>query len=179
MTLRSTPSRLAALLWRVESRHGKASFSRLLTRSLQVNVLTVLDAVPRMRWRLDRWIDTEDSARSDVTDMRTPLCGNGLPQSAVDGLLADGRDVFIQFAWMECGEVDALSGKLEMPGWCVPPEDQTVNAASLNHVRYMDSGNDGQEAKLLGVNHRALGSSGFKAVKSAVNPKSPERWIRI
>jgi DNA/RNA endonuclease G (NUC1) len=155
----------------------------------RVNVLTLLDAVPREQWEASGWIDLRAAARRAVADAATTLgdCSGSTQacgiitnlKSKLDWDLAAGRTVYFQFAGMKREDAKAISDKLKAVGWSIPSEERTSTAAGYNEVRY-GSDDDRLAAELLAADLRALGRSGVRATRSSqVKPKFPEVWVSI
>ena len=160
-----------------------------LSPEAKVNVLTLLSAVPKTRWDMERWIDVKAAARRAVADAAASLGGCSTSSQSctliasikpnLDWPLASGRTVYVQFAGMVREDVKAISDKLKMLDWPVPGEERTPNAAGYNEVRYPDNDDDRRAAELLAADLRALGRSGVRAKKISAKAKILEIWLSI
>ncbi|MHC2585373.1 DNA/RNA non-specific endonuclease [Bradyrhizobium diazoefficiens] len=181
-------SDLRSLVEAIVALASDKSFAQLEPEA-RVNVLTLLDTVPREQWEVSGWIDLRSAARRAVADAATTLgdC-SASPQacgvitnlkSKLGWDLAAGRTVYFQFAGMIREDAKRISDELKSLGWSIPGEERTSAAASYNEVRY-GTDDDRRAAELLAADLRALGRSGVRATRSnQIKPKFLEVWISI
>jgi DNA/RNA endonuclease G (NUC1) len=154
----------------------------------RVNVLTLLAAVPKARWDMERWIDVKAAARRALADAAAILKCPAAAQSCalvtsikpnLDWPIASGRTVYIRFAGMVRDDVTAIADKLRMLDWSVTGEERTPNAAGYNEVRYSEDEDNRRAAELLAADLRALGRSGVRAKKITARSRALEIWLSI
>lgn len=160
---------------------------RALGPPARVNVATLIAAVPKEWWDSAGWIDLKAAARRAVGDAVVTLggCAGGdacaqlaTAEQRLDWSIAANRIVYVQFAGMARGDVQALSASLRLLGWTLPGEERTPAAAGLDEVRYAATADDRRAAELLAADYRALGQSGVKAVANPqVKRGITEVWI--
>jgi DNA/RNA endonuclease G (NUC1) len=155
----------------------------------QINMLTLLAAIPKTRWDSESWIDIKATARRALADAAAALGGCADTSQAcilmaglkpkLDWSLASGRTILVKFAGLRRNDVKATDGKLKMLGWDIAAEDRTALAAGFNEVRYPDNEDDRRAAEVLAADLRALGLSSVRATKASGPAKSLEVWLSI
>ncbi|WP_436096816.1 DNA/RNA non-specific endonuclease [Bosea sp. LjRoot237] len=189
-TIRSvqvSPTEIAPLVNAIVTMAGDASF-KALTPQVRVNVVTLLAAIPKSWWDRPDWLGLKATARRAAADAVATLGGCAsagdacaqlaLAKERLDWGAASNRIVYLQFAGMERGDVQAMSARLAQLGWTLPGQERTPAAAKLNEVRYADTPDDRRAAELLAADYRVLTG---RPLRTARNPDVKrgitELWI--